>query len=253
MIARDAAPRLAALARYDPVVTVVAPGRRRRGVASCGEGVAVRAGGQRPAFRIPGWHATLRKQVVKTAKLRLVDSGVACYLLGIREPEQLRTHPLRGAPFESWVAAELLKRRTHHGLRRELHHFRDPPGLEVDLVWSDPDRVTLIEVKSGATIAGDFTHHVERLAQRVRERAPERAMATRVIHGGSECQVRDETQLVPWHAVDRLAMRAPPTYSDMPLGSLHALMREPALPRCSTTITESLSAIQLTLSGALHE
>ena len=123
-------------------------------------------------FRIPGWHATLRKQVVKTAKLRLVDSGVACYLLGIREPEQLRTHPLRGAPLESWVAAELLKRRTHHGLRRELHHFRDPPGLEVDLVWSDADRVTLIEVKAGATIAGDFTHRVERLAQRVRERAP---------------------------------------------------------------------------------
>ncbi|MBU6366057.1 MAG: ATP-binding protein [Gemmatimonadetes bacterium] len=156
-------------------------------------------------FRIPGWHATPRKQVVKTAKLHLVDSGVACYLLGIREPEQLRTHPLRGALFESWVAAELLKRGAHQGVRGDLHHYRDPSGLEVDLVWSDADRVTLVEVKSGATIAGDFTHGVERLAQRVRERAPGRAVATRVIHGGSEWQVRGGTQLVPWHAIDRLA------------------------------------------------
>ena len=44
-------------------------------------------------FRLPGWHPNFRKQVVKSAKLHFVDSGVACYLLGIREPAQLRTPP----------------------------------------------------------------------------------------------------------------------------------------------------------------
>ena len=107
----------------------------------------------------------LRKQVVKSAKLHFVDTGVACYLLGIREPDQLRTHPLRGALFESWIASEIVKRTAHQGIRRELFHYRDAAGLEVDLVSTDARRVILIEAKSGATIASDFTQPVDQLAE----------------------------------------------------------------------------------------
>jgi uncharacterized protein len=156
-------------------------------------------------FRVPGWHPTFRKQVVKSAKLHFVDTGVASYLLGIREPEQLRTHPLRGALFESWVASELVKRAAHLGQRRELFHYRDAAGLEVDLVSTDASSVTLIEAKSGATIASDFTEGVERLARGVRLRAPDRTIATRVIHGGATRQSRGATQLLPWHEIDQLA------------------------------------------------
>ena len=155
-------------------------------------------------FRLPGWHPTFRKQVVKSAKLHFVDTGVACYLLGIREPEQLRTHPLRGALFESWVASELVKQRAHHGTRSDLHHYRDAAGLEVDLIATDANTVTLIEAKSGATIAGDFTDAVDRLANGVQQRSPQLAIATRVIYGGSSRQTRGTTQLVPWREVDQL-------------------------------------------------
>jgi uncharacterized protein len=155
-------------------------------------------------FRVPGWHPTFRKQVVKSAKLHFVDSGVACYLLGIREPDQLRTHPLRGALFESWVAAELLKREAHQHLRRELHHYRDAAGLEVDLVSTDADSVTLIEAKSGATIASDFADGVDRLARGLRDRGDVRTIATRIIHGGAARQARGRTQFVPWHEIDQL-------------------------------------------------
>jgi predicted AAA+ superfamily ATPase len=156
-------------------------------------------------FRVPGWHATVRKQVVKTAKLHVVDTGVACYLLGIREPAQLRTHPLRGALFESWVAAELLKRGAHRGEARALHHYRDPSGLEVDLVSADAAGITLIEAKSGATIASDFTDGVDRLARALRQRDPHRPVSTRVVYGGEAAQVRGGTQLLPWREVDRFS------------------------------------------------
>ncbi len=126
-----------------------------------------------------------------------MDTGVASYLLGIREPEQLRTHPLRGALFESWVASELVKQRAHHGTRCDLHHYRDAAGLEVDLIASDATTVTLIEAKSGATIASDFTHAVDRLAQGVHRRSPQIVIQTRVIHGGRARQARGTTQLVP--------------------------------------------------------
>ncbi|MGQ0765649.1 MAG: ATP-binding protein [Gemmatimonadota bacterium] len=156
-------------------------------------------------FRLPGWHPNFRKQVVKSAKLHFVDTGVASYLLGIREPEQLRTHPLRGALFESWVASEVVKRGAHQSIRRELFHYRDVAGLEVDLVSADGRSVTLIEAKSGATIASDFTRSVDALADGVRQRAGDPTIATRVMYGGGTRQMRGNTLLLPWHEIDQLS------------------------------------------------
>lgn len=155
-------------------------------------------------FRVPGWHPTVRKQVVKSAKLHVVDSGLASYLLGIREPDQLRSHPLRGALFESWVASELLKQRAHTGARGDLFHHRDAGGLEVDLVASTARGEILIEAKSGATVADDFTRGVERLADALRRRAPSSRVETRVIYGGTSAQTRGATRVVPWRDVDHL-------------------------------------------------
>lgn len=61
--------------------------------------------------RGPVWLRNFRKRLVKAPKLHFVDSGLACHLLGIRDPDQLRVHPLRGALFESWCASEVLKAR----------------------------------------------------------------------------------------------------------------------------------------------
>lgn len=37
-------------------------------------------------FRLPAFHARVRKRLVKMPKLYFHDSGLACWLLGIREP-----------------------------------------------------------------------------------------------------------------------------------------------------------------------
>ncbi len=78
--------------------------------------------------RLPAWHTNIRKQVVKAPKLHFFDSGLVCYLLGIREPEQLRLHPLRGAIFESWVVSEIYKSFVHSGLQPSLFHYREARG-----------------------------------------------------------------------------------------------------------------------------
>lgn len=153
-------------------------------------------------FRVPAWHPNLRKQIVKTPKLHFVDSGVACHLLGIREPEQLRTHPLRGAVFESWVAAELVKQSSHRGRRHDLFHYRDATGLEVDLVSGTADAAMLIEAKSGATVASDFTQSVDRLAHAVRRQSHLLAVSSRVVYGGAMRQSRGDTLVLPWHEID---------------------------------------------------
>ena len=67
------------------------------------------------AYRLPPLHANLNKRIVKTPKLHFYDTGLVCYLLGIRSPDELRGHPLRGAIFETWVAAEVVKAHYHRG------------------------------------------------------------------------------------------------------------------------------------------
>ena len=105
-------------------------------------------------FELPAWHRNARKQVIKAPKLHFIDTGLACHLLGIREPEQLRTHPLRGALFETWVAAEARKRLAHDGTPGTLAHYRHPSGLEVDLIVDHGPEALLVEAKSGARWSG---------------------------------------------------------------------------------------------------
>jgi predicted AAA+ superfamily ATPase len=155
-------------------------------------------------FRVPPWLRNLRKRSVKAPKLHFVDSGLACHLLGIREPEQLRLHPLRGAVFESWVASEILKARVHRGRPADLYHLREARGVEVDLIIEDGTRARSVEAKSGATIAGDFFSHLEALRERVRKQLPHLQMEPRVVHGGDRSETRHGIEAVPWGRIQEL-------------------------------------------------
>jgi predicted AAA+ superfamily ATPase len=151
--------------------------------------------------RIPPWHRNLRKRAVKAPKLHFVDSGLACHLLGIREPEQLRLHPLRGAVFESWVASEILKARLHRGRAGDLYHLREARGLEVDVLVEDGLRARAVESKSGATISADFFSNLESLHDRLRTELPHLDLERRLVYGGDRSETRHGTEVLPWHRV----------------------------------------------------
>ena len=58
-------------------------------------------------FLLRPHHRNFNKRLVKSPKLYFLDSGLLCYLLRIRSPDDLRIHAARGAVFESWVVSEL--------------------------------------------------------------------------------------------------------------------------------------------------
>jgi predicted AAA+ superfamily ATPase len=155
-------------------------------------------------FRVPAWHVNVTKQAVKAPKLHFFDSGLVCYLLGIRSPDELRHHPLRGALFESWVAAEIYKARAHTGHEPRLWHFRDAKGLEVDLVVEGESSTLLIEVKSGATVPSDFFAPLEKLAERFAAQPGTRMAKKYLVYGGDSGQRRREATVMPWGEVDRI-------------------------------------------------
>lgn len=153
--------------------------------------------------RLPPLHRNLRKRVVKAPKMHFLDSGLACRLLAIRSPDDLRRHPLRGAIFESWVAAEVTKAFVHRGLRPRLHHWRNHRGQKVDLVVDRGHDLLAVEVKSGATIHSSFFTPLERFAALAREAVPPPAGGVHplVVYGGTDRQNRTAGTVLPWREI----------------------------------------------------
>ncbi|MCF7977618.1 MAG: ATP-binding protein [Chromatiaceae bacterium] len=154
--------------------------------------------------RLPAWHANVRKQIVKAPKLHFFDSGLVCYLLGIREPEQLQSHPLRGAIFESWVVAEAYKGIVHSGDRPSLFHYRETRGVEIDLLIEKGLRLDSVEVKSGATLASDFFHNLQRFAERLTVGPTTDHQKAFLVYGGDSTLQRSSAQVLSWRDVEKL-------------------------------------------------
>lgn len=55
------------------------------------------------------YHVNFSKRIIKTPKLYFTDTGLACFFLGIRFPDQLMTYPPRGALFENYMTTEMFK------------------------------------------------------------------------------------------------------------------------------------------------
>jgi len=155
-------------------------------------------------FRLPRWHRNLRKRAVKAAKLHFVDSGLVCQLLGIRTPDQLSLHPLRGPIFETWVAGEVLKARLHAGRPADLYHLREERGLDLDLVADAADRTIGVEVKSAATLANDFFVGPMQFTERMAQAFPSTQAVARLVYGGERRETRQVVEAIPWRAIQEV-------------------------------------------------
>ena len=149
-------------------------------------------------FRLPTFHGGrhgMHKRLLKMPKLHFHDSGLVCWLLGIHTPEQLRSHPLRGAIFETWVVSEVRKHRLNQGQARGMSYYRTRDGAEVDLVVEHPAGVTLVEAKAGATPSANLFDSGRRARAQL-ESATSCELV--VVYGGEEAQTRSVGRLVPW-------------------------------------------------------
>lgn len=160
------------------------------------------------ALRVPAWHRNTRKQLVKAPKLHLVDTGLVAWLLGVRSPDELRAHPLRGALFETWVVTELTKQRLNRGRVPRLFHWRESRGVEVDVVVDDGAVLWLVEVKSGATVATDWFVSLRAALADTRRDNPGRDVRGVIVYGGDESTERHGVRVLPWMEVGALAESA---------------------------------------------
>ncbi len=101
-------------------------------------------------------HRNFNKRLIKTPKLYFLDTGLLCYLLRIRSAGDLRLHSSRGAIFETFVVAELIKNALNRGQEPDLYFWRDSTGNEIDILIDHGDEQVPVEIKSGQTVSRDF-------------------------------------------------------------------------------------------------
>ena len=143
---------------------------------------------------LPPHHENHRKRIIKAPKIYLTDTGLACFLLGIRSPADLRSHPLRGHLFETLVVMEIVKVFSNQGETPPLFFFRDRTGLEVDLLVDLGKRLLAIEIKSSATVREDALSGLKRYLKT----APLARGA--LVSGSSESYLRSGMIVRPWFA-----------------------------------------------------
>jgi hypothetical protein len=150
-------------------------------------------------FRLPSYHGNFSKRLIKMPKLHFYDSGLICWLLGIRDSGQLETHPLRGAIFESWVVSEIVKQRFNRGEPNGVYFFRDKSGLECDALVQGRKSWKIVEIKAGQTIASDWSASAAKVSE-LFVKAKQKASSI-VVYGGTEKQERNGTIYLPWRAI----------------------------------------------------
>jgi predicted AAA+ superfamily ATPase len=148
------------------------------------------------AFFLRPHHQNFNKRLVKMPKLYFYDTGLAAYLADILDQQHLRHHPLRGALFESFVVADLLKGRFNAGEESNLYFWRDKSGHEIDGLMERPGNpMLLLEIKSGKTVAEDFFSNL-RYYQKLSGLGAGDAY---VIYGGDQEQKWPHAHVIPWN------------------------------------------------------
>jgi hypothetical protein len=146
---------------------------------------------------VPPYFENFGKRLIKSPKVYIGDSGLACYLLGITTQAELDRSPFLGALFEGFAAAEILKSQINHGRRKELYYFRDRQGLEVDFLFPDArQRLWMVECKAAKTVMPEMARPLASLRKPIASRTPVRmslvhrraagAPATRALSPGIE-------------------------------------------------------------------
>lgn len=148
---------------------------------------------------LPPWHSNRISRLVKTPKLHVGDTGLACALLGMDAGALAADRTLLGQLLETFVFQELRRQASWQEDPVRFFHFRDRDVAEVDIVVErGAHRIAGVEVKAAATVtATDF-----RGLRKLRDAAGRRFAGGVVLYDGeTSASFGDGLHAVPIRAL----------------------------------------------------
>lgn len=132
--------------------------------------------------RLAPWHSNRLSRLVKTPKLHMADTGLACALLGIDAAALNKDRQRIGSLLETFALQELRRQASWRAEPIDFFHYRDRDDFEVDIVLEQGSfAVAGVEVKAAATVTeADF-----RGLHKLRDVTGSRFTAGVVLYDGS--------------------------------------------------------------------
>lgn len=152
-------------------------------------------------FLLQPWHENFNKRIVKTPKLYFYDSGLAAYLLGIKDSDEVNFHFAKGALFENYVITEYIKNLRNLGNNKMPYFWRDSNGNEIDMLSNFGKNMKIVEMKSGKTINMSFFKGLDYFEKIQQGYELERFL----VYGGNQNRKQKNTQILAWNKIDEIA------------------------------------------------
>lgn len=132
----------------------------------------------------PAWHSNRLKRLVKTPKLHIGDTGLACALMNMNSPALAHDSPLLGHVLETFVFQELRRQASGDRQPHAFFHFREKDGAEVDIVIQrGATALAGVEVKAAATVNDADLRGLRKL----KAATGERFAAGALLYNGERC------------------------------------------------------------------
>ncbi len=154
-------------------------------------------------FLLKPFYNNFNKRIIKSPKLYFIDTGLASSLLEIEDSKQIESHYLKGALFENFIIAELLKRFFNKGDIPRLYYWRDKLGNEMDCLIEVNDKVKVVEMKAGKTITEDFFKGLNYWGKITASDNKNLFL----IYGGNETQSRSSGKVLSWKNIEGIFNR----------------------------------------------
>ncbi len=136
-------------------------------------------------FPLKPYYRNFGKRQTKSPKIYFFETGLVSYLLGIRSPESVSTHPLMGNLFENYVVAEEMKRRFNRGEEADVFFYRNASGtMEVDLIVEHDGKLHPLEIKASSTFSSSMIKNLKAFGELCPEAEP-----GRIVYSGETMPV----------------------------------------------------------------
>lgn len=150
------------------------------------------------AFRLQPYYKNYNKRIIKTPKVYFYDTGLLCYLLGIRNIEQLNQHFAKGAIFENLIISELYKNNLNSFKYIDFYFWRDSSQNEKDLIFDYNGVLNTVEIKASKTLNDRLFSNINFFD------SIEKNLKSYLIYGGNENQKRSNFEIFGWESVSDL-------------------------------------------------
>lgn len=146
-------------------------------------------------YQIQPYYKNFNKRLIKSPKLYFYDTGVACSLLKLTDPEMMNTHYLYGSLFENLVITEILKSQCHSGKRPSVYYWRESNGVEIDcIIEQGNNEILALEIKGGQTFTKDYMKNLRNFAKYEDGLKINKA----IVYAGEQSTNIKDVQLIPW-------------------------------------------------------